>query len=193
MLKHVVWRRGREGGRVAVLYDEDWKYLTIKPIGGNHPPIGLLFAFLDATIYEWRRKMIDDFRSNCWNKYDWGVEVKKSQFGGVTYLTKRLLDERLFHVKVTARLHVTCFGKFHVIEGKIGELAPIFETIRASQVVLQMQDDYRTWEGTDYDGEFVWLTVVALSKEFDDFYASWRIPELETPQEHEPAPMVEVV
>jgi len=185
MLKHVVFQVGMSRGRVAVLYDEDKRYLVVKSIGGCHPPIEILFSILDATIYGWREKALDAFRLSYWKDYDWGVEVIRSRFGGVTFLTKRLIDEELFSVKTTARLHVSCFGKFRVLEGELSELAPILEEVKPSQVVLQMQDDYMTWEGT-LNGEFIQLTVVRLSEEFDGFKARWRRPDLSQEQPQEP-------
>jgi len=183
MLKHVAWKVGGVGGRIAVLYNEDRKYLVIKPIGGNHPPAGLLFSLLDATIYRWREKITEAFQSGRYRDYPWGVEVRESRFGGVTYLTKRLINEELFHVRVTARLHVTSQGKFHEIEGPLSELAPILERVKPFQFVLQMQDDYETWEGVNEHGELVWLAVMRLAEEFDNFHSPRLIPDLDPAEE----------
>ena len=141
MLKHVRFQVGSVRGRVAVLYDEDRKYLVVKAVGGSHPPMELLFSILTSTIYGWRDKVMESFEFSPWKDYSWGLEVVRSPFGGVTFLTKRLIEEKLFQVKVTARFHVSCYGKFKVIEGPLSELAPIFEEIKQYQIVLQMQDD----------------------------------------------------
>jgi hypothetical protein len=126
MLKHIVWRSNRRG-RVAIYYKEEYGYVEFKAIGGANPPVELVTRLLDVALgRKWREEAESLFRRNTNN---WRLRSRIGMSGCEDLIVERMIDQRLRVVKVTARFHISMFGKVSWFEGNIGELAPILAEV----------------------------------------------------------------
>jgi hypothetical protein len=124
-LRHVVWRYKGAKGRVAVFFND--VYIEFKAIGGANPPVELVTAILDVAIGRgWRIQAEKLFRENTDN---WRMRIRRGMSGCQDWIVERMTDQRLKVVRVTARFHISMFGKVSWFEGDIGELAPILAEI----------------------------------------------------------------
>jgi len=157
MLKHVSWRHGAVGGRIAIFANEDG-YLTFKPIGGKNPPVEITYAILDAVLgRRWRRMAEELFRRNT---NPWRVDVRQGMSGCRDLATRRLIDERFAEIKTTAVIHISMFWKVPGFSGYLGELAPILARLQElyPQVTAQ-ETEPDLWEG-ELDGSSFEIKVL---------------------------------
>jgi len=156
MLKHIEWRHKEARGRVAVFLN-GYSYLIVKPIGGKNPPVELLISMLDASLPGWRRQAEEEFRHNI---RPWKVDTRQGMSGCRDFCTRRLEDEMLAEVRTTARVHITMFWKVPLIEGYLGELAPIFARLREFYPMAEAhQVEDGSWEG-ELDGAYFRIQVL---------------------------------
>lgn len=136
LLKHVIWRKGEEGGRVAVKLDDD-DYLHIVRLSGPSLPVRYLLAVLNAAIPDWAERAEKLHRQRG---LPWTVARRVGSSGCVDYFVFVLRDREYMDQIKTSHVHVSMYDKLNEnLYIWLRDLAPI---------MAAMLDDY-TFEDLD--------------------------------------------
>jgi len=126
MIKHFFWDSHENSGRIA-LRATDQRFV-VKRLAGNAPPAGIVWKLLHETEREFLEQANEQHRCR---KHRYAVEKRVGMSGCINFLLREERDVELDDFPITARLHVSMYGKLNEdVSMWPGDLIPIL-TCRA--------------------------------------------------------------
>ncbi len=109
-LKHFSWSVPQRGqGRIAV--NTAGSVVHMRILTGNGIPAGLLVPILHHALGgQWAHDLWHDYRRNA---LSCGLEIKHSQYGGISYIVRERKDDDWNHFPIALYLRVSGVGKIN--------------------------------------------------------------------------------